>query len=350
MKRVPFLIWVICSSLLLFGCKHKDLIYGEDLPSGLYNPVIELKFISEWENSHTAGLNWKEEWADSFGVAYDELRPKLPEGVRARVYRPDGQVDLFNFPISGGVLHLYEPQDYSLIFYNNDTEYIIFNDLEDYVSAHATTRSRMRPSYKGNTVLSKGGTKTEETTVGPPDMLYGSYIDSYNPEKVPLNDTLSVTMHPLVFIYLVRYEFSHGLQYVAGTKGALAGMAKSVYLTTGKTGKDEATILYDCELKDFGSQALVRSFGIPDFPNPDYTRGPQKFGLTLEVTLKNGLQKNFDFDVTDQLVKQPHGGVIIVRGIEVPDEAGESGGVGGGGGFDVDVDGWGDFEDIEIDM
>ncbi len=43
---------------------------------------------------------------------------------------------------------------------------------------------------------------------------------------------------------------------------------------------------------------------------------------------------------------EPHGGVIRVGGIEISDDDGK----GGSGGFDVDVDGWGDYEDIPIDM
>lgn len=66
--------------------------------------------------------------------------------------------------------------------------------------------------------------------------------------------------------------------------------------------------------------------------------------MNLEVRLKNGNLKSFDFDVTDQVAAQPQGGVIVVSGIEIPDEEGME----GGSGFDVDVDGWGEFEDIEL--
>nr|WP_233555714.1 MULTISPECIES: hypothetical protein [unclassified Bacteroides] len=44
------------------------------------------------------------------------------------------------------------------------------------------------------------------------------------------------------------------------------------------------------------------------------------------------------------MAAQPQGGVIVVSGIEIPDEEGME----GGSGFDVDVDGWGEFEDIEL--
>ena len=43
---------------------------------------------------------------------------------------------------------------------------------------------------------------------------------------------------------------------------------------------------------------------------------------------------------------QPEGGVIVVKDIEITDEEGQA----GGSGFDVTVDGWGEFEDIELPL
>lgn len=50
--------------------------------------------------------------------------------------------------------------------------------------------------------------------------------------------------------------------------------------------------------------------------------------------------------MTDQIEKQPQGGVIIVKGLEISDEDGWQ----GGSGFDVKIDGWGEFEDIVIPL
>ena len=75
-------------------------------------------------------------------------------------------------------------------------------------------------------------------------------------------------------------------------------------------------------------------------------RTSDRYGLNLEVKLKNGIIKNFDFDVTEQVAKQPHGGIITVSGIKISDEDGKH----GSSGFDVDVNEWGEFEDIEIPL
>ena len=50
--------------------------------------------------------------------------------------------------------------------------------------------------------------------------------------------------------------------------------------------------------------------------------------------------------MTDQVAAQPQGGVIEVDGIEITDEEGME----GGSGFDVDIDDWGEYEDIELPL
>ena len=127
-----------------------------------------------------------------------------------------------------------------------------------------------------------------------------------------------------------------------------SGMAESVYLNSGHTSEEEATVLFDCTMEDFGPQALVRSFGVPDFPNEHYNtaRAERRYALNLEVRLKNGNMKSFDFDVTDQVKAQPQGGVIVVKDIEIPDKEGME----GGSGFDVDIEDWGEYEDIELPL
>lgn len=187
-----------------------------------------------------------------------------------------------------------------------------------------------------------------EPTVTMPDMLYGNYNAKYTSERTTEMPVMNVTMHPMVFKYLVRYEFSKGLKYVSLVRGALSGMAASVYMNNGHTTTDAATLLYDCTLEPWGAQAIVTSFGVPDWPNSLYqpTRGPRSYALNLEVRLKNGLIKSFDFDVTKQIEAQPQGGVIVVKGLEISDEEGKK----GGSGFDVSVEGWGDYEDIVIPL
>jgi hypothetical protein len=81
-------------------------------------------------------------------------------------------------------------------------------------------------------------------------------------------------------------------------------------------------------------------------PNGNYTKGDNVYAVQLECRMKNGKYKTFDINVTDQVEKQPHGGVIVVKGLEIT----ESEGATSGGAFDVNVSDWGEYEDIEIPL
>lgn len=156
-----------------------------------------------------------------------------------------------------------------------------------------------------------------------------------------------VTLQPLVFTYKIRYEFKEGVEHVSLARGALSGLARSVNINTGETSAERATLLYDGEVTPWGARAFVSSFGLPAFPNTNYpSRAEVKHALNLEVMLKNGTMLSFDFDVTDQIEAQPHGGVIVVKDIVVKPESGTQ----ASGGFDVDVNDWGPYEDIYLPL
>lgn len=345
MKKMHCILGGISLMATLAACEHKELCFDHDPHAPKTDVRIEAVYEQEWEYAYKGETDWPAypTWTEDFGMAYDDLRPGIPEGLRVQVYNADGSNDIVNIAPHGELVYM-RPGEHSILFYNNDTEYIVFDDMQSFASAKATTRTRTRSSYQGSPYTKAD---TRELTVAPPDMLYGSYVESYTAERTTGTVEMKVTLHPLVFTYLVRYEFSHGAEYVALARGALAGMAESVWLNSGSTTATPATVLFDCTMEEFGAQALVNSFGVPDFPNEHYTtRADQSYGLNLEVRLKNGKMKSFDFDVTDQVAAQPQGGVIVVRGIEISDEEGTE----GGSGFDVDVDDWGDYEDIELPL
>ncbi len=342
-KRFHNILIGSCLTLLaLTSCEHKELCFNHDEHAPKTQTAVLISYEQEWQYRNE-GTDWKEntEWQNLFGVTYNELYPDIPEGIRVQTFEKKGGNNIFNIAPYGEIINLREGT-HDMLFYNNDTEYIVFDNIDVFAKAKATTRTRSRSTYIGNQF--SGSEK--ENTVNPPDMLYGNYIESYTTVRKKGIDSLEVMMHPLVFKYLIFYEFEAGLEYVALARGALAGMADAVYLNSGHTSEKEATILFNCEVKPNGVQTITQSFGIPDYPNPQYARGPGKYALNLEVMLKNGKIKSFNFDVTDQVAVQPQGGIIFVSGIKIDKEEGEA----GGAGFDVDVDDWGEYEDVEIPL
>lgn len=343
-------LWIIVFSLLaaifLFtGCR-KDLCYihDEHSPSVKVHAVADWEL--EWERSYRSeatlmnSYNWKEMWLEIFRYTYDELRPQSATGIRAIVYGADTYYSESNLTPAGGKLPLREGK-HTVLLYNNDTEYIVFDGLSSSVSATATTRRVVRSSLME---LHSG-----EHTMNQPDQLFGCFLEECIGEKTLEKVEVPVTLRPLTYTYLIRYEFSKGLEYVALARGALAGMAEKVYLNDGHTDENAATVLFDCDLTDFGADVRMRSFGVPNYSGDHYTRvdgTPAYYTLNLEVRLTNGKMLSYDFDVTDQVNVQPRGGVITVSGIEVSDEDGTE----GRGGFDVSVDDWGEWVDVPLPL
>lgn len=323
---------------MLASCRN-ELCYN-------HYPSIDLSFSWEQEWERDYGKAHEANWDEShYGYGYGDLRPSRPEWVNTVRYSETNTPSEKYYPLEGGEMIVEHNVKQSMLIYNGDTEYIVLSDvasLPEDVRASATTRTRATLTY-----MMQQHPNVRSTN--PPDVLYSAYI-----EELPAVEThevreMPVKMQPLVYTYLVRYEFEKGQEHVAIARGALGGMAESVYLRNGATSDNEAIILYDCETTPYGCEAQVRSFGIPGFPDKHYgkstpeTSDNKKYTLNLEVKLNNGKLLEYNFDITDQVADQPRGGVITVSGIRVEDEDSlyESG-------FDVDVSGWGPHEDIDL--
>ncbi len=313
-------------------------------------PTADVNFVweAEWERDYGMDLAtlWDEE---GYGFGYDELRPGTPEWVHVLHYNKEGNLDQDFLGPEGGKLIVDTQKENSMLFYNGDTEYIILSDMASLPEARASASSRSRSRSSISYVLER---HPDSRSTNPPDILYVAYLDKLPDIAMHEVKKLPVKMQPLVYTYVIRYEFEKGLKYVSLARGALGGMAESVYLRDGVTSDETSIILYDCDMKPFGFEAHVRSFGVPGFPDEYYGRGvrdkaERPYSLNLEVMLKNGRFHVFDFDISDQIKNQPRGGVITVSGIRIEDDEGDAP---IGSGFDVDVEGWGKHEDIKLEF
>lgn len=330
---------------ILQGCTQKELCFDHNPHAPKCEIDVRADWLLDWQYTYEGGIDWQSSWdSHDFGIAYNDLRPHKPTGIKVMTYTDGSGASLSVIGEDGGTFFS-TPGHHELLFYNNNTEYITFNDLDYSANATASTRGRSRASYLGNPLMPGNG---EGNTVNAPDPLFGAYIPDYVAEMSTNAAKIDVTMKPLVFTYLIRYHFDYGLEYVALARGAMAGMAASVFLIDGHTGVEVATILHECEIKPWGIEAAVHSFGIPDFPNPFYTesRARSRFGVNLEVRLRNGKMMDFNWDITEQIITQPRGGVIEVYGAKVSDDDAKE----DTGSFDVTIDGWGEWEDIPLDF
>lgn len=359
-------IWKILTILFIFtavGCREK-LCYDHFHPAKLWLNV-------SWS------LLWYIDYGDSFDdisferwpIDWSKITPQEPEGVRLIAY-PDGQQSqglVYDLPKDGGLVDLFSG-NYEILLYNNDTEYIIYEGLDNVWSATATTKNATRSPYSEE--------NPEETTVRQPDLLFTSHDPSLvvdYPEFTTSGEIVQVNihkeMHPVVYSYIIRYEIDSGVEYVLDARGAISGMAGTVCMADGRTLDDVVTVLYeDCDISEYGVEAVVRSFGLCNIApskgeyvskngslggcvkgmmgyNRPKVSNDTKNILTLELLLKSGNVKVIKNDVTEQMNKQPKGGVIIIEDIIITPE---EGGGEGTGGFDIDVNDWNKEEIVDL--
>ncbi len=329
------------STACLLACTmsscRKELCYNH-----FRTASVALDWEHEWERDY--GMSHSTTWdADLHGFDYESLRPGRPEWVTMVTYTDDDNPREDFMPAEGGDVNVGDPSKQTYLFYNNDTEYIVLSDMASLADARATTTSRSRTTLE---YIKESYPGVRSTT--PPDVLYAAFV-SESPQ-IGLHEVkpLAVRMQPLVYTYVIRYEFEYGLQHVALARGAIAGMAESVYLRNGVTSDDESIVLFDCDIKDYGVESHVRTFGVPGFPDEYYgrsaaSRADRQYTLNLEVKLKNGKSFEFNYDIADQIARQPRGGVIRISGIRVEDDQNLN-----DSGFEVDVTDWGEHEDIDL--
>lgn len=309
-------------------------------------PAMDLRFSWELEWERDYGMNHRASWNPAVHrYQYDELRPSVPEWVKMIKYYDDGHIVEKFFKPEGQRFEVPANDKCSILFYNGDTEYILLSDVVSLQDARATATTRTR---SGSSLKEMQEMYDVSRTTNSPDVIYSAFVKDAEGVTVHEVKNMPVKMQPLVFTYLIKYEFDEGIEYVSQARGALGGVAEGVYIRTGVTTDQTSIILFDCDINDEGCHSVVRSFGMPGFPDSYYGRSDAgtatPFTLNLELKLHSGRTENFSFDITDQMQDQPRGGVIKVSGIKVIDSGGSS-----SGSFDIGVSEWED-DVIEIEL
>lgn len=334
-KIIFFLGMALCAA----GCR-KELTYEPEQVVPGYRLDLEVEWLLEWETSN--GFGWSDSWDENlFDEGYDHYRPKQPEGFGVVLYDRDADDYTYNrelhLPTAGGKLSVDESTR-ALLFYSDDSDYITISDMSAPHTAYASTSTRARSSFEE---LHSG-----ERTVNPPDLLYGAYMEI---DGLPYQEgyqSRKVSFQPLVYGYVIRFAIDDNREYMSLARGALAGMAEGIYLKDGKTSDTAVTILFDCNLTSYGAGTQVMTFGIPGHSLEDGNKvdANRRYDVNLEIMLNNGKVLSYEFDVTDQINRQPRGGVILLDDIKIPDDVAKE----PNSGFKPDVEDWGDTTDIYL--
>ena len=362
------------------GCERKPLYLAQrgtlNVDVSVYNIQLDLLW----------GVDWKTEWQYMWDESlHGPLGYSEPSGVRANVFSLTESNERFkyttrNLPKSGGRVNLTTRQSYDMVFFNNDTEYILFysDDANDYL--YATTRSNSKTAYT-----------RAYAHYNQPDQLFGTFLHDlyvtddpdaytihYDANGYPYylyNITASLT--PYTFIYLCQVMLLNNNdeegKRIIGCNGISAdGLAGGVDLFTRVTDSLNLVAITQEDVKPIqanrplrlpdGTQtegdifaARIMTWGIPGIDPLEKIMArtevqPQdSIELGIGLTLRNGNVYSIQRNITELIKRKPAGGVItiVIDTAEIPDSIiGEK--PKPGGGFDASVDNW--ENEIEADI
>ena len=362
------------------GCERKPLYLAQrgtlNVDVSVYNIQLDLLW----------GVDWKTEWQYMWDESlHGPLGYSEPSGVRANVFSLNESNERLNYttrnlPKSGGRVNLTTRQSYDMVFFNNDTEYILFysDDANDYL--YATTRSNAKTAYT-----------RAYAHYNQPDQLFGTYLHDlyvtddpdaytihYDANGYPYylyNITASLT--PYTFIYLCQVMLLNNNDEegnrIIGCNGISAdGLAGGVDLFTRVTDSLNLVAITQEDVKPIqanrplrlpdGTQtegdifaARIMTWGIPGTDPLEKIMArtevqPQdSIEVGIGLTLRNGNVHSIQRNITELIKRKPAGGIItiVIDAAEIPDSIiGEK--PKPGGGFDASVDNW--ENEIEADI
>lgn len=352
--------FIACCSLLLLacGCRIEPPLYLRQAIDCEIDLTPDLDVDLLWQ------ADWKARWAFAWDAASNgPLGYEAPRSTRMHSYVRDldGQTasaQVFNFT-GTSVRTRIMTGAYDFLFYNNDSEALLFDTATRPNDVYAYTRvisPGLQLTMPVQTLAQKlagskadGGLKAEnDPVVLQPDGLYTCWLPdrfvSDDPDVCELVDGRPVvritgTLSPADFIWLVQVRLLNNRGRVVGSGGgcALTGMADGVDLKTGVTGTGTVTVPSDLLLNRTADPDLMGarfvSFGIPGcnaYAPASVRDAPEgEHFLVLNILYNNGTYNNIRVDVTGQLRALPTGGVITLE-LDVDDFPPESGGQGGG--------------------
>lgn len=354
---------IVAASIAVAGCTIEPILHLRKAIRTMV--VVEPKINVDvmWQ------LNWAINWQFNWNVsALGPVGYTPPASLRMHVFThgPEGE------PISHFVHNFVGDETqleifigtHDLLFHNNDSEALLFQQDGDLGHVHSYTRklaNGLKASTQVLTIPQKlaGQTKAPSEFIEPVNLTPDNLFSLYNQNQV-ITDNLDDyeyidgkyvlriegELYPSTFIYLFQIRLLNNDDRVIGSAGgaALTGMSQGVDLMTRQTWEPTASYLMDVYMDKPQDMlgAKVFTFGIPGcnpYDAASVAAAPDgSHYLVLNVSYVNGSNKNISLDVTDKIRELPLGGVIDLE-IDVndfpPDES-----AGGDGGFVALIGDW----------
>ncbi len=250
---------------------------------------------------------------------------------------------------------------------------LAWSNVDSKDGTQAVTVEEANPrDVKATTSVSRVlGRDTEQPVYHAPEIFYGGGIDGFyisgDPEDYDYYDSASQTwvktieafLHPLVYIYAVQVVLYNNNGKVTGMASdpVIGNLSHGVTVNTGHTWDEPVSVIYPMRLKSGlpardGKEADIiggklQTFGLCDMPQwkpgtvSAYagSRGELANELALDFKFRNDADSIIAYDVTQQMQRQSHGGVITIEidmdTVKMPPSKNPSG---SGSGFDPSVE------------
>ena len=359
----PIRILIVAASIAVAGCTIEPILHLRKAIRTMVVVAPKINVDVMWQ------LNWAINWQFNWNVsALGPVGYTPPASLRMHVFThgPEGE------PISHFVHNFVGDETqleifigtHDLLFHNNDSEALLFQQDGDLGHVHSYTRklaNGLKASTQVLTIPQKlaGQTKAPSEFIEPVNLTPDNLFSLYNQNQV-ITDNLDDyeyidgkyvlriegELYPSTFIYLFQIRLLNNDDRVIGSAGgaALTGMSQGVDLMTRQTWEPTASYLMDVYMDKPQDMlgAKVFTFGIPGcnpYDAASVAAAPDgSHYLVLNVSYVNGSNKNISLDVTDKIRELPLGGVIDLE-IDVndfpPDES-----AGGDGGFVALIGDW----------
>ncbi|MCR4765073.1 MAG: hypothetical protein K5856_02730 [Bacteroidaceae bacterium] len=355
MRHLHKALWtvaVVLMAMLLKSCIEPPLhLPGQEILTEV--PIVETKLEVVW-NIET---EWTTQWHYGWDVKDDSIWGGIgyehPEKFQVRRYftgdDPDAahsEVDAFSINDTS-FRRFFQFGFYDILLWSDinskdGTQVLVINETLDEVTATTTgTRGLSRSISR-----LVGSEEVEDTTAvvglfNQPEVFFATYPEDvyisrdlndyvYDPVENVYIKKIEAELKPLVYIYLVQIILVNNDGRIKGINGnaAMSSMASGVNVNTGHTNNSPSIVYFNTRLKhDVDVNGALcdviggkfTTFGLCDME--PYTRQGNIYSgsrtelnnfLFFDLLYSNDGVKTYSVDVTDQMQKQAHGGVVTI--------------------------------------
>lgn len=342
---VPF------SLFLLSSCIEPPLkLPAQEVLVDLQTNVINLDLV--WNLDIDWQSRWFYGWDKTDSLMWGPLAYPTPSSYEVRRYylgaapnAPHKNVEAFTIN-SNRFRRSYLFGYYDMLIWSNidskDGTQVVKIDESNPDAVTATTSVT-----RGMTRLATSTSELDDNAIvglyNQPEIFYSTYprniyisddlkdYDYYDEKEKCWVKQIDCELTPLVYIYLVQVIFLNNDGRVVGTSGnaALSAFTGSTNVNTGHTYDNPAMVYFNTRFKDDKLYHLqhadiiggkLTTYGLCDMasyleaPDHKYTGSRKDLPnyLMVDISFRNGKEKTYQFDVTDQCREQAHGGIITV--------------------------------------